>query len=396
MRLLRNFRELCYLRCMDEFRLRRLVSQGEHSQLEFKESPGKDIAVVIASLANAEGGRILLGVSDKGEIVGCPLSNSERAALARAGRDCDPSVEVAIFHLPESDVTILDVPQSLIKPVRCSQGYFVREYATTRRLKSEEVGEMTRKSFPPVFENMLCEKFVYPDDFSFEKLETFTEMSKLSSDLSPEDILLNLGIAEKDGKELKLNNVAVIFFAKHPKRFFIQAFITCVVYNGNGKAVIVDRHDLEDGIIADIEAAMTFAKRNMRVAEKIVNRYRTDIYEYPPEAVKEALVNACAHRDWGQRGGHITLEIYPDKLLVISPGGLPEGVTLQNIEHTSVRRNSVICEMLHRAGLGERIGSGIKKMKQICLDGGYEPPTYDAAQHYFTAAFTPHPRTARR
>ena len=157
--------------------------------------------------------------------------------------------------------------------------------------------------------------------------------------------------------------------------------------------MIVDRKDFRDGIIADIDEAARFVKRNMRTAEKIKNRYRTDINEYPLEAVKEALVNAVSHRDWNQRGGHVTVSMKPGEMTVVSPGGLPEGVTLRNIDRISIRRNPQICELLQRAGLAERVGSGIKKMRTICSDEGCQPPALEADQHYFQVAFSSHPKT---
>lgn len=380
---------------MDEFQLLSLVAEGEHSRLEFKERPGKDIASVVSGFANAEGGKILLGVSDEGEIVGCRLSNRERAALASVASDCDPPVDVAISHLADVDVTVLDVKQSLSKPVQCSRGFFIREYAMTRKLQLQEVSAMLRKYHSPVFENMICERFVYPDDFSFAKLKVFGEMASLSPGLSAEDILLNLDLAEKSDEQLKLKNAAVLFFAEEPTKFFIQAFLSCVLYNGQGKAVIVDRHDFAGGILADIKEASNFVWRNMRIAEKIQNRYRTDINEFPLEAVTEALANAFAHRDWAQRGMQITAEIFSGRLEITSPGGLPEGVTLENIERTSIRRNPMISDLLQRAGLAERVGSGIAKMNRICQQEGCDPPSFESA-HYFKAIFPSNPKTARQ
>lgn len=378
---------------MDKFQLLRLIDEGEHSRLEFKERPRGDIAAAISGFANAGGGRILLGVSDRGRIVGCRLNNSERAALSRAARDCKPPVDMDIAHLSEENVFVLDVKQAVRKPVQCGRGYFVRENAETRKLEPDEIGAMFRKSYPPVFENMICEKFVYPDDFSLERFKVFAEMSSLSRNLAAEDILLNLDLAEKREGKLKFTNTAALFFASDPRRFFAQAFITCVLYNGTSGAVIVDRQDFADGIIADIDAASKFVRRNMRIAEKIENRYRTNIYEYPPEAVKEALVNACAHRNWAQTGGHVTVEMHPGEMKVISPGGLPEGVTLENIDRISIRRNPKICELLQRAGLAEQIGSGIKKMRKVCLDEGCEPPSFETEQHYFQTAFSSNRKT---
>ena len=378
---------------MDKLQLLRLIEEGEHSRLEFKERPGRNIAATIAGFATAGGGRILLGVSDRGEIVGCHLTGQERTALSRAARDCKPPVEMGITHLREENVFVLDVKQSVTKPVQCGQGYFVRDNAETRKLEPDEIEAMFRKSFPPDFDSMLCEKFAYPEDFSLEKFKDFAEKSNLPTSLTVKDILLNLGLAEKIRKKLKLTNTAVLFFARDPNKFFVHAFISCVLYNGTSGAVIVDRQNLTDGIIADIDAAAKFVQRNMRIAEKIQNRYRTDICEFPPEAVKEALVNAVAHRDWVKTGSHITVEMHPGELKVISPGGLPEGVTLENIDRISVRRNPKICELLQRSGLAERVGSGIKKMQKVCLDDGCEPPVFEADQHYFQVAFASNPKT---
>lgn len=380
---------------MDESSLQSLISEGEHSRLEFKERPGKDIAAVVSGFANAEGGRILFGVSDQGEIVGCSLNNSERAALARVSSDCDPPVEVGMTHLVSVDVTVLEVKQSLSKPVQCSRGYFIREHSLTRKMKQQEVAAMMRKYHPPIFEGMVCERFAYPEDFSFEKLGVWRKMANLSPDLSAEDVLLNLDLAERAKQNLFLRNAAVIFFAEEPTKFFNQAFATCVLYNGEGKAVVVDRHDFAGGVIADIRSASNFVSRNMRIAEKIVNRYRRDINEYPTEAVAEALVNAFAHRDWTQRGSHVTAEMFPGRLEITSPGGLPEGVTLRTMEKTSVRRNPLICDLLQKAGLAERIGSGIAKMNRICQQEGCEPPRFES-DHYFKAVFSSNPETARR
>lgn len=378
---------------MDKSQLLTLIAEGEHARLEFKERPGKDIAAVVSGFANAGGGRILLGVSDSGKIVGCPLSNSQRASLSRAARDCDPSVEMSIVHLPGDNVVVLNVKQSVVKPVRCGKGYFVRENASTRQLESEEVGAMMRKSYPPVFENLICEKFVYPDDFSFEKFAVWREMSSLSPDLATEDILLNLELAEKRKKTLKVTNAAALFFAEEPKKFFVHAFTACSLYNGEGRAVVVDRHQFADGIIADIKEASKFVHRNMRIAEKIENRYRTDINEFPKDAVTEVLVNAFAHRDWTRTGSHITVELFPGELRIISPGGLPDGVTLENIERISVRRNPKICELLQRANLAEQAGSGIPKIMKVCQAEGCEPPTFETEQHFFQASFASNPKT---
>ncbi len=357
---------------IDEGELAELIAKGQHSGLEFKTRPDKNTARTIVGMANASGGTILFGVTDSGEIVGCKPTNTELAQLLNAASNAEPPVDVASKQV--GPVYAMRVTESRSKPVYCSDGYFIREGATTRKMKRHEIGQMMRQYSPPSFDDRICDDFSYPEHFDEEKYETWMRLANLSRNGKKEATLRNLELAEGNDDGLKINSTGVLFFATKPRHFFNQAFITCLMFAGTDKDRIIDREDLEGGIIADIQGACRFVRRNTRVADEIVNRYRTELEEYPMEAVAEAIVNAVAHRDWMIRGANVFVNLYSNRLEVVSPGGLPAGVTLDNMEERSVRRNPLISDMLNRAGLAERAGSGVRKiLKEAALVGCPEP-----------------------
>ena len=85
--------------------------------------------------------------------------------------------------------------------------------------------------------------------------------------------------------------------------------------------------------------------------------------EYPFKALREAITNAVMHRDWFNEGANVFVEIHEDRIQVVSPGGLPEGMTSEDLGHKSVRRNPLIADLLHRIGFIEKAGTGIQRMR---------------------------------
>jgi ATP-dependent DNA helicase RecG len=102
-----------------------------------------------------------------------------------------------------------------------------------------------------------------------------------------------------------------------------------------------------------------FFKRNTRLANKIVEFKRVDIPEYPFEAIREAVVNALAHRDYLREGANVQIDIFDDRIEVTSPGGLLPGLNIKKLEGSHETRNKKICEIFHETKDMERFGTGI-------------------------------------
>jgi len=117
---------------------------------------------------------------------------------------------------------------------------------------------------------------------------------------------------------------------------------------------------------------------------------RENIPEYPMKALREAITNAVMHRDWFIEGANVFVEIYTDRIEVVSPGGLPKGMTLADLGRKSVRRNALIADLLHRIAFIEKAGTGIKRIRDEVREQGCPEPEFENSG-FFTAIFRPNP-----
>ena len=364
-----------------------LIQQGEGAALEFKENLSASFARELVALANTSGGRVLLGVNDDGVVKGIKDSNALRARIQDIARNCNPPVKVLANRVGE--VFVVEVRESNAKPVQCSDGFFWRQGAETQKLSRDEIRDFFRAEGEILFDLSSCPRFNYPKDFDRDKFDAWLRLSGITA-RSVEDVLVNIEVAERAGERLLFRNAGVLFFAKNVRHFFSEAYITCLLGRGTDKVHILDRKDFDGGIVADIEDAMRFIERNTRLAYRIEGLRRQNIPEYPMEALREAITNAVMHRDWFFHGANVFVELYADRIEVISPGALPKGVTLADLGHKSVRRNPLVADLLHRIDFIEKAGTGIRRIRDSAKAVDCPEPAFEAG-NFVTVTFRPNP-----
>ena len=148
--------------------------------------------------------------------------------------------------------------------------------------------------------------------------------------------------------------------------------------------------DFDGGLVADIENALRFIERNTRTAYRIEGLKRQNIPEYPMKALREAITNAVMHRDWFFDGANVFVEIYTDRIEVVSPGSLPKGVTLADLGRKSVRRNALVSDLLHHIDLVEKAGTGIRRIRDEARAQDCPEPQFEA-NSFVTVTFRPNP-----
>ena len=121
----------------------------------------------------------------------------------------------------------------------------------------------------------------------------------------------------------------------------------------------IDSKEISGPIYKMLHEVEVFFERNTRLASKIVEFKRVDIPEYPFVAIREAVINAMAHRDYTRRGAPIKISIFDDRVEVDNPGGLLPGLDIQNLEGVHETRNDKICSIFHETKDMERYGTGI-------------------------------------
>ncbi|NQV17228.1 MAG: HTH domain-containing protein [Armatimonadetes bacterium] len=134
---------------------------------------------------------------------------------------------------------------------------------------------------------------------------------------------------------------------------------------------VLNRKDYSDDIITNINNALHFVKQELRVKYVMTGEARRkEFYEIPLVVMREAIVNASAHRDYFLYGSHTTIEIFDDRLEISNPGGLPKGLSEKEFGTKAVHRNQIIAALLQRVNLVENMGTGINKIKKILKDSG--------------------------
>lgn len=195
--------------------------------------------------------------------------------------------------------------------------------------------------------------------------------------------MINLGVAEHDGKDLVFNNAGVLFFAEEPTKFLRHAVVDCILFKGKEKLDILDRKEFKDPLFINVKKALVFLQQHLSLRYEIEGLRRKEILEIPEEALREAILNAVMHRDYHFDNAWITVEIYKDRLEISDPGGLPPGITLEDLGKKSVPRNKLIADLFHRIGEVERAGTGINRIKKLISDADLPEPTFVTDSFFF-------------
>lgn len=141
--------------------------------LKYKESISSSLARELVALANSAGGKILLGVSDNGKIVGVRDSNDLRAKIQDLARNCDPPIKVLVE--PVGKVLVVHVRESENKPAQCREGFFWRQGAGTQKLSRDEIRDFFRSEGSVRFDLTVCPKFRYPQEFDRQKYDAWAK-----------------------------------------------------------------------------------------------------------------------------------------------------------------------------------------------------------------------------
>jgi len=361
--------------------------------LEYKESLSSSLARDLTAFANSSGGKVLLGVRDDGTVIGVRDSNKLRAQIQDIARNCDPPVKILIETVGK--VTAITVRESESKPVQCREGFFWRQGAVTQKLSRDEIRDFFRSEGAIRFDLTVCPKFRYPEDFDRRKFDAWIKQSRITPRRRIDDVLVNIEVAERAGRRLTFRNAGVLFFAKNINHFFPQAYITCLLAKGTDKVNILDRKDFAGGLVSDIEESLRFIERNTRTGYRIEKLRREDVPEYPMRALREAITNAIMHRDYFESGANVFVEIYDDRIEISNPGGLPKGLSKEELGTRSVRRNPLIADLLHRIALIEKAGTGIRRMREDARKHKCPEPKF-TVNGFFTATFWPNVEIARK
>lgn len=201
------------------------------------------------------------------------------------------------------------------------------------------------------------------------------------------EVLFELGAAVRHEGKLLPTCGGMLFFGLNPQAWLPHSQMRVARFQGVTTTHFLDRADLRGTVPEMIDAAEQFIRRNTRTAAKVVGFRRREVAEYPFEAIREALCNAVCHRDYQLAGAEIRIMIFSDRIEINSPGGLPPGVNLANLERTHVLRNPLLANYLYDIFYIEKWGTGIARMKSLMIEHGLAEPKFEDLGEFFAVTF---------
>ncbi len=358
-----------------------LVSQGEGYNLEFKESFTANIAKDICAFANANGGQILLGITDDGKTKELNINNSLRSQVQDLARNLDPALNIEIEQA--DNVLLIKVPEGIDKPYSANGKFFLRYGPNSQQLSRAEIRSFFQAEGHILFDEKLNPHFKLDKDLNNEKFAEFVKKAQISPLLSKKQILENLYLI----KAGQLKNAGVLLFCRQVDKFFAQAKITCVLYQGNTKYKILDRKDFDEDIFSNYQNTIIYLQSKLNTEYIIKGGPREEKLELPENALREAVLNAIAHRNYFVAGANILVEIFSDRVEITNPGGLVKGLSRKNLGKKSLSRNNLLFGLMQRMGLVEKVGSGITRMRNAMKVSGLKPLEFDIDENWFSIIF---------
>ena len=405
--------------------LRALVAEVQHRQSELDSvevkaahrGTPKRLHQALSALGNRPGGGVILfGLNEETDFGLVGVWNAQRLqeevthlatdAMEPALRprftvdEIDGHVVVAA----EVDEVAVDRKPCFYKQDGLPKGAYLRVGNSNRQMSEYEVfGFLSAHGQPRDDEQVVPNASL--DDLDQARLDGYLDDLRRARPRAEylhgdrDETLERLHVVARDGAILRPTVAGLLVFGKYPQEFFPQLMITYVHYFGTTREEetpqgerFLDNRRFEGPIPAMLEEAEVYVLSALRKASLIEGLFRRDIPEYPLRALREALANAVAHRDYSGyvQSSYIEVRLYADRIEVKSPGGLFGNVTVDNLEDEHSTRNGRLMRLLEDVQVVENRGSGIRGMLQAMREANLEPPRFDDRRASFLVTFRNH------
>lgn len=361
---------------MRQAELLEIISNGESSKVEFKTDDVHPtvLSEEIVAFANFEGGTILIGVDDSGELKGCTRADIEEFVVNICRNNVRPSMIPIIekITVDKKNIVAVGIPRGDTAYSTNRGLYYIRVGSTKQVPTQQELLRLFQKRNMLQFDETPVIK-ASANSIDREKVDSYLAelgQSPLNDkdDKALERELINLSILLDVDNTLYPSLGGILAFGKNPQKYFPSYNIQCGAYKGeNFLSDTVREKDLKGTLDELIEDAVAFLKLTMpqnQILERGIKR--KDEYLYPVEALREGIVNAVSHRDYTISGTAVRLFLFSNRLEIRSPGGLSNTLTLENIQYRQFTRNQMIVSFLAGYGYMERRGKGILRMIKLC------------------------------
>jgi len=360
--------------------------ESESKTLEFKENTKGLLGILktVVAFANTSGGVIVVGVKDKSkEVLGLKNPLLEEEKLANTISDSISPLlvpEIELIAYRDKELLIIRVPHVagpyFLKKEGIEKGTYVR-FGSTNRVVDEEM----MSSLKLIASNRTFDELPFKGKIDVELIKTAFQWIKKEPN---NKTCQTLGIyTDHFGKQVPTLG-GILLFGKDRQENLPDAIIRLACFQGNTKEKIIDSIEITSALPFAVIEGVQFIERHVSIEAKIGKIFRKDVSQYPPFAIREALINAIVHTDYAMKGCHIQVAIFSDRIEITNPGGLPFGQTLKKaLSGYSRLRNRVIGRVFRELKLIEQWGSGLQRIIETCKKMGLQDPLFEEEHNQF-------------
>ena len=358
-----------------------IFGEFEHERLDFKRQPAR-LAESIAAMAMTDGGIVAIGVCDDRSFVGSALGQKTRDRALDAGHKCGVEVQTREIKVGQSPVMLIAVPEVRGRIVTTPDGRLLRRVGSScQPLVGDGLARFVRERE----ERSAEEEAALDLQLTDLKLDLVNRalVADGKRKVSRQSIvrgLIDLEVAKpaKPPLDPVILRSAALLFAEDPTKSVPGATVQIVKREGvgPGPGPVSERAELRGPITELLEEALAFIDRHTSYKEAVVGTHRERIPEYPLTVLREAVLNALAHRDYGLAGSTVDITIWDDRIEIQSPGPFPGHITLDNMRAEHYSRNRRLMHVLKLFDLVEEYGEGIDRMFQEMEERLMEPPHF--------------------
>ena len=359
----------------------------ESQEKEYKEQWRDEHLKTICAFANTNGGELIIGINDKGEIIGCKNSRKLLEDLPSKTLHLLGIVSSVILEVEDNKDIITIAVKAYNVPISYNGKYYKRSGSTTIELNNNELSQFLLAKSGQTWD---IQPFTNAS-IDIIKTDSLTRFKELAQQRLPiinetndvKTILENLRLSNNNS----INNACLLLLGEIPQRFFPSATIR-----------IGEFRDDEDLVRDDIIEGNLFEQVE-KIIELLNNKYlKTETYydgivrkerkQYPDRAIRESILNAIVHRDYSIPS-NIFIKVYPDKLIISNPGQLPTQLNVDSLksEHSSIPFNPIIARTFYYAGLIESWGRGTIAMIKDCREAKKPTPQFENLNGIFKVTF---------
>jgi len=368
-----------------------VLGRVENESLEFKRQVAK-LHDVIPAMAMTLGGVIVIGISDDRTLLGARLDQRTQDQITRAARDVGVEVKISEVAVEDSFVVTVVVPEVGERIVTTPDGRLLRRVGSDNRpLTGDALARFVLQRSKQAAEE--DEIRADEDRFDLDLIRRALQAQgrPVQPALNPISALIDLGLAEPGGAVpgAKVMLAAGLMFGIDPRVWCAGAAVQLIRRVGVGPSAgpTRRREELAGPLPTLLTRCLDFITTNTETYEVVIGRQRVTLPEYPEVALREAILNALAHRDYSMSGTTVDITVWDDRVEIRSPGDLPAPITLQNMRDEHFSRNRRLMRSLKEFGLVEEFGEGVDRMFDEMGARLMDPPSITASATSVTVSF---------